>query len=154
VVVDVREAEARAHRLIDRPQACPDVDLSGSGLGGELLPDWYDDWLRVERERLRQLRLHALEALAERLIGLGRHAEAIEVALEAVMCEPLRESAHRMLIAAHLAEGNRYEALRQYRRYCRAMREDLGLGPSEQLTALVAPLGADTARLDAEATVR
>jgi DNA-binding SARP family transcriptional activator len=29
----------------------------------ELLPDWSEDWLIAERERFRQIRLHALEAL-------------------------------------------------------------------------------------------
>ena len=35
-----------------------------AALQGEILPDWYDDWLTMERETHRQLRLHALEALA------------------------------------------------------------------------------------------
>jgi DNA-binding SARP family transcriptional activator len=140
VAVDVREAEARAQRLIECRQSGGEDDLSVGGLGGTLLSNWYDDWVIVERERLRQLRLHALEALAERLTGVGRYAEAIQVALEAVLEEPLRESAHGILIAAHLAEGNRYEAILQYRSYCRAMQNELGLGPSDRLTALVVDL--------------
>ena len=39
---------------------------------GELLPDWYDDWVAIERERLRALRAHALEALCEQLTAAGQ----------------------------------------------------------------------------------
>ena len=41
-------------------------------LYGELLPSWYDDWVLLERERLRQLRMHAWEALSEKLVRAGR----------------------------------------------------------------------------------
>ena len=50
----------------------------------DLLPDWYDDWLIVERERYRQLRFHALEALSEQAACCGRFADAIELALQVV----------------------------------------------------------------------
>ena len=74
---------------------------------GELLPHWYDDWVVIERERFRQLRLHALDALCESLAAAGRYAAAVEAGRASVAAEPLRESAHRLLIQAHLAEGNR-----------------------------------------------
>jgi len=62
-------------------------------LSADLLPDWYDDWVLLEAEDWRQLRLHALEALAGRLIALGRWGEAANAAGAAVRAEPLRESA-------------------------------------------------------------
>ena len=56
--------------------------LDLAALKGEILPDWYDDWLLLERERIRQLRLHALEAIrCTRLTAAGRFGEAIEAAL-------------------------------------------------------------------------
>jgi DNA-binding SARP family transcriptional activator len=109
-------------------------------LDGELLPDWYDDWVVLERERFRQLGLHALEALADRLIARRRLGEALRAALAAVSVEPLRESAHRTLIRVHLAEGNAGEALRQYGLCRRVLDEQLGLAPSAELEALVAGL--------------
>jgi len=105
---------------------------------GALLPEWDDDWVALERERLTQLRLHALEHLCAELTEEGRFGEAVDAALAAVRADPHRESAHRALIAAHLAEGNAAEAVRRYRA-CRAMlRRDLGVGPSEQLERLIA----------------
>jgi DNA-binding SARP family transcriptional activator len=106
--------------------------------GGELLPDWYDDWLVTERERLRQLRLHALEESVRVLIERGRLSEAIDLGLRAVAMEPLRESAHRLVIRAHLAEGNRAEALRQYRCCADLLRHELAVEPSAQMAVLLA----------------
>ena len=55
--------------------------------------------------------------------------------------EPLRESAHRVLIDAHVGAGNRGEALRQFR-VCRALLErELGLPPGPDLVAAAARAG-------------
>ena len=43
----------------------------------------------------------------------------------------------RTLIRAHLAEGNRVEALRQFALYGRLMRDELGLEPSPDVSALL-----------------
>lgn len=43
---------------------------------GELLPDWCDDWLVVDREQRHQMRLHALEQLSDRLAAAGRPPRA------------------------------------------------------------------------------
>jgi DNA-binding SARP family transcriptional activator len=74
VRVDVREAVAHARRVVGDPEVPSAGDLDGAELLGELLPDWYDDWVLVERERLRQLRVHALEHICRRLTALGRVA--------------------------------------------------------------------------------
>ncbi len=56
--------------------------------------------------------------------------------MTAVAVEPLRESAQRALVAAHLAEGNRTESLRSFEVYRRVLRRELGVEPSPELTAL------------------
>ena len=137
VDVDLRRALALARRLLDGSADAADVDEGQAALGAELLPDWYDDWLLFERERYRQLSLHALEALAERLGRDGDVARGVEAALSAVRSEPLRESAHRVLIRLHLAEGNRGEALRQYELCRRLLRDRLGVEPSPELDRLL-----------------
>jgi DNA-binding SARP family transcriptional activator len=104
---------------------------------GDLLPGWYDDWVLVERERIRELRLHALEALTARLIDKGRFAEAVDAALVAVASDPLRESAHRAVVRSYLAEGNHGAALRQYQRYRTVLRAELDLEPSPAMLELV-----------------
>ncbi|WP_435599758.1 AfsR/SARP family transcriptional regulator [Streptomyces sp. C10-9-1] len=103
----------------------------------DLLPGWDEDWVLVERERLRQLRLHALDALAEALTREGRPALALEAAWAGVRAEPLRESAHRAVVSVHLAEGNLHEAIRHYCAYRRLVLDELGVEPSPRFTRLL-----------------
>ena len=137
VRVDLHDARDMASRLLDARSPCAEEALDRRAFEGELLPGWYDDWLLLERERHRQLSLHALEALCERLTAAGRFGEAVLAGMAAVNAEPMRESAQRLLIRAHLREGNRGEALRQYRLYVDLLRRELGLEPSEAITELV-----------------
>jgi DNA-binding SARP family transcriptional activator len=134
VAVDLREAEAAAQRILEVGE--PDEGFEPAELGNDLLPDWYDDWVLLERERFRQVRLHALDALCERLTTGGRLEEALEVGLSAVAAEPLRESAHRAVIRVHLAEGNTAEAIRQYRLCRRLLKEQLDVEPSRRMQEL------------------
>jgi DNA-binding SARP family transcriptional activator len=113
------------------------LSLTVADLTCDLLPDWYDDWVQNEREGLRLTRLHALEKLARKLSASGRHADAIQAAFAAIRLEPLRESAHQTLIEMHLAEGNRSEAWRQFQRYRRLLRGELGVDPSESMCCLI-----------------
>jgi len=106
-------------------------------LSQELLNDWSESWILIEQERYHQLRLHALEALGELLTRTGRHAQAVAAAMEALACDPLRETAHRLLMTAHLAEGNRKEAINAFDRCARLLREELGLDPSPEMTQLL-----------------
>jgi DNA-binding SARP family transcriptional activator len=137
VTVDAREAAEWSRRILHGTSRGPDVFLNDNFLQAELLPDWYDDWVVVERERLRELQLHALEVLCERWTQRGQFAQAMDAALAAVRLEPLRESAHRLLIKVHLAEGNQAAALRQYKLYRRQLRLALDLEPSRQMDDVV-----------------
>jgi DNA-binding SARP family transcriptional activator len=139
VIVDIDVATRSARDALDDRTDVPVAPMVVTQLrdDGELLPDWYDDWVLIERERFRQLRLHALEALCHRLSREHCHSQATEIGLAAVASEPLRESAHRALISAHLREGNAVEALRQYRLFKWLLHRELGLDPSPQLELLV-----------------
>ncbi len=137
VRVDVRDLSDWARR-VEAPSGGPrDVVLPDTALLGDLLPGWYDDWVLLERERLRQLRLQALEAVAVRLVSLGRHGEALQAAHAAVRAEPLRESAHRLVVRIHLAEGNVAEAVRAYDFFRTLLADELGVPPSRLMTRLL-----------------
>lgn len=136
VEVDVARLQASARDL-----------LEGAGLGAvstspdlfaeELLLGWDDDWALFERERIKQLCLHALEALSLLHLEAGSPAAAIDTALLAVRLEPLRESAHRAISRAHLEEGNVAQARRQFDRYRQLLHSELGLPPSAEYHKLL-----------------
>jgi DNA-binding SARP family transcriptional activator len=136
VRVDLRDAEARARTELSGASS----GIAPDALTLDLLPDWYDDWVLLERERFRQLRLRALESMCTRLAAAGRLDEALEAGQLALVGEPLRESAHRALVAIHLAEGNAAEALRQFRLCRRLLLDQLGVEPSQLMLDLVAGL--------------
>ncbi|MGX7677605.1 AfsR/SARP family transcriptional regulator [Jatrophihabitans sp. DSM 45814] len=153
VSVDLDEFQAHANELSMYADAVPDGDDAEDRPGdqrclqslrvllrAELLSGWYDDWVIYERERLQQLRLCALEALATTLRTRGLTAAALTAALGATAIEPLRESAHRALIRVHLDDGNFHAAIREYRSFRRRMMTELGVRPSPQMDALIRPL--------------
>jgi DNA-binding SARP family transcriptional activator len=136
VLVDLHALEEWASRLINESATAADLTIPRSASDAlNLLPGFYDDWVLIERERIRQRVLHALEALSEQLSAVSRFADAIESAMLATSAEPLRESAHRSLIKAHVAEGNLSEARRAYLAYQALMQRELGVLPSKNFTA-------------------
>jgi DNA-binding SARP family transcriptional activator len=139
ITIDVRDQIDLARELLKPSFTLGELDYK-SALEGELLPGWYDDWVLFERERLRQLRMHALEALADKLRRQARYGEAVEAAFAALRWDPLRESTYQSLIRTHLAEGNRAEALRQYRLCCHRLHSRLGVEPSPEMQRLVRTL--------------
>jgi DNA-binding SARP family transcriptional activator len=102
----------------------------------ELLPGWYDDWVLMERERIRQVLLHASERAAEDFLARGDPVTALALAMATVAVDPLRESAHRLVVRAHLAEGNIGEARRHVADVCQLMIDELGVPPTAALRDL------------------
>jgi DNA-binding SARP family transcriptional activator len=139
LTVDLHDVRRVALDVIARPSAAAAEAAARAVplLSAELLPGWYEDWVVHEAEAWRQLRLHALEALSRQLAAAGRHGEAVVAAQAAVSGDPLRETAHAVLIDAHLREGNRSEAVRAFERYRRRLRDELGLEPTPSLRAAV-----------------
>jgi DNA-binding SARP family transcriptional activator len=138
VVIDARVTYDWAARVISGEVDGDDLSTRWVSVGAlDLLPGWYDDWAVTERDRLRQRYLHALEILSPLLSLRGRHADAVEVAMVAAQADPLRESAHRALIEAHVAEGNLSEARRDFIAYRDLVRRELCVEPGRELCALV-----------------
>jgi DNA-binding SARP family transcriptional activator len=156
--LDVDELTTMARTAAD---PCVQLESGGHYRGiidaGELLPGWYDDWVVLARERLRLLRLNALELLSSRLLGGGQIVWAMESALASARAEPLRESAHNAVLSVHVACGNVSEARRYYRYVRHLLRTELGVEPGESLRRLAAQVerraGVDAGRARASAEV-
>lgn len=143
VDIDLREATALAQQIVAGDRIRSDREVSALCDARTLLPGWDDDWVQVERESFRQLRLHALEAACEGLASAGRFAAAVQAGLAARTDDPLRESARRVLIKAYVAEGNPAEALREYRSSRCVLSAELHIRPSTQMEELMRSLGLD-----------
>lgn len=137
VAVDFRASETLAHRILHGSSALTEADIDDVLLSADLLPDWTEDWVLVQREYHTQLRVRALEALCRRFSEMGQFGQAVQAGILAVSVEPLRESAQRVLVAAHLAEGNVAAGLKQYDSFRTLLRDELKLEPSPQMQDLI-----------------
>ena len=133
---DLHEATELAHRLIDGEASTPSGPVARL-LHHDLLPDWAEDWLEVERARFHQLRLHALDALCDRHAREQRYAAAVDTALAAIDADPYRESSRRCLVAAYLGEGNVRDAIDEVRTFERLLAEELEAEPTNALRSMI-----------------
>ena len=136
VEVDLHGTIDRARRLLAQDHT-PEDGADVEALRGELLPGWEEEWLLLERQRIHQLQIHALDTLSRRFRAQGRHAEAIDTALAAIALEPLREASHGALIAAYVADGNVAAAVRQLASLCALLDRELSVAPSRAFLAEV-----------------
>ncbi len=98
--------------------------------GGDLLPALYDDWVLLERERLRQAFLAGLEKLVVLLEQAGEYAAAIGYAQRLLRHDPLHEAAYQHLMRLHARSGDRASAVRIYRTCATVLERELGVEPS------------------------
>jgi predicted ATPase/DNA-binding SARP family transcriptional activator len=96
----------------------------------------FEDWLLVQRMRLRELALHLLHALTQLQLQRGHTAAAIESATRLLGLDAWREEAHRQLMLALARSGQRTAALTQYETCRRLLAAELNVPPSPETTAL------------------
>jgi DNA-binding SARP family transcriptional activator len=104
----------------------------------ELLPGWYEDWVILEQNRLRNFRLRVLVGHARRWLEQGDSENAVEAARSAVELEPLQEASVGLLMRAELKLGNRAGALHTFEDFKERLASELGVGPSADLAQLAA----------------
>ena len=138
LTVDMRRVSTACESMMTGGQVPELVDLQLIISASDLLPSWDEEWLMAERERFRELRLAALEAAGTSLIGSAQPGLALVALGAATRSEPYRDTARRLLIEAHLRRGNYAEALREFDRYRRLLRDDLGIAPSAETLSMIA----------------
>ena len=143
--VDAKEIERLSDSEIDAPIA-QSLNRLISLYSGDLLPDFYDDWILIERERLRALYVDALLRLIQHARSSGEYARVIELAQKLLATEPANETAHQHLIFCYLALGDRAAALKQYATCERALRDELNVAPAPETRALYARAQTQEAR--------
>lgn len=101
----------------------------------ELLPGWYDDWVLLERERLRNRQLRALHAHARASMCQGDASAAEHAAQLAVEVDPLDETSLQLLVEAYVAQGKAAQARRCFLTFQTRLQRELGVAPSPCLVA-------------------
>jgi SARP family transcriptional regulator, regulator of embCAB operon len=129
------EAEAALGRN-DLEAARRAAALVESLIRGPFLPGDDGTWVEQKRRELAGVRARALSALAEACLGAGETQDSVRWAAQAIDAEPFRESGYRLLMEAHIAGGNRAEALRVYERCRHLLAEELGAFPSPETEAV------------------
>lgn len=156
--VDVETASdalARARSALDEGPAhvARDHALHAvSGTTGEFLPGAHTRWVQRERAQLHEAHVQSLELLSQAALVCGDHLQALRAAERATSLEPVRESAHLRVLSAHLAAGNRGEAIHAYHRCRQALAGELGVSPSPETEATYRRLLSEDSRELPEAT--
>jgi predicted ATPase/DNA-binding SARP family transcriptional activator len=103
--------------------------------GGDLLPDFYQDWVIAERERLGQDYIKVLEHYVEWLNSEGHYAEAIQACQRLLRRDSLREETYRQLMRLYATRGESTKMLRTYEACVDVLGRDLGIEPSAETQA-------------------
>ncbi|TPN76712.1 alpha/beta fold hydrolase [Mesorhizobium sp. CU2] len=110
--------------------------------GFALKEEPFEDWLRIERERLRMMAIAALDRLVAHYARSDEPAACIKAAMRLLAMEPLREDAHRAMMRSYATQGRISLALKQYE-FCRnALQRELRLMPEPETRALYEELRA------------
>jgi DNA-binding SARP family transcriptional activator len=110
---------------------------------GDFLDGFYQDWVLLERERLRGRYLRTLERLLSYHKQTTNYRAALRVARRLAAVEPLHEAAHREVMRLYHLLGRDAEAIAQYERCQRILREEMDLDPAPETVALYETLQAN-----------
>lgn len=141
--IETLPIESQAKKLSELAKV---VDLyEGEFLAGFNLPNAleYDEWQRIVQEKLHAQMMQALRILQQRYADQGSWAELARMARRQLEIVPWLESAHRHLIQALAAQGQRQAALTQYEKCCTILRDELGAEPARSTQGLAQRLRDD-----------
>jgi DNA-binding SARP family transcriptional activator len=141
--LDVAEFESRcalAEQASTPDQRATLYSQAVSFYSGELLPDCYEEWCTLERDRLQCLYLRALGRLVNYHAKRQHYDQAIDYARRILSADGLREEVHRALIDLYLSAGQPAAALRQYRACEDVLQRELAVKPAPETQALLAKI--------------
>ncbi|GAB4533400.1 MAG: hypothetical protein Kow0063_15290 [Anaerolineae bacterium] len=96
----------------------------------------FDDWQFFQADHLRRELARVLEGLVCAHCAQGNYRAALDYARRWLRLDPLHEETHRQLMRLYAWAGQRPAALRQYQECARILKDELGISPSEETSAL------------------
>ena len=131
------QALADARRARPAAAALPDLQRAIAAYGGDFLADLAaGEWAQTRRDELRRAFESALLATGRLHAAAGRHQPAVTAFRRAVAHEPLNETAHRELMTSWARLGETARAVQHYRELEQMLREQVGVPPAAETTAL------------------
>ncbi len=128
----------------ENEQAIEKLEEAVSLYRGEYLSDLaVSEWATQRREELHGNYLNGLQRLGDLLAGTGSYDRAIAIYSKLLALDNLQEPAHRALMRCYAFNGDRVLALRQYKTLVEVLRDELGIAPSQETTALYRSLQGD-----------
>ena len=103
---------------------------------GDLLPEIYDDWLDVIRERYRNVYLRCLGELISEARRNANFPLAIETARQVLAVDPWREDVVRRIISMRYESGDAAGALSEYAGFAKRLRTEMGAEPMPETSAV------------------
>jgi len=138
-VVSVDAVEFARRAAVGTPEA---LAAAAALYGGDFLDGLvvhetgFEEWLLLERARLRELAIDVLGRLLVQQGDAGRVKDAIQTGVRLIGLDPAQETAHRLLMRLYVQQGRRGAALRQYQTCVAALRRELGAAPEAATRAL------------------
>ncbi|MBI5302772.1 MAG: tetratricopeptide repeat protein [Chloroflexi bacterium] len=137
--VDAREISDFRFQIADLGSSQSTIENLQSEIDlyrGDLLAEFYDDWILPERERLRAIYIDALLQLTQHRRAKSEYTRAIEFAQKILATDSANEKAYQHIIFCLVATGDRIGALKQYDECAKKLRDELGVEPSQETIAL------------------
>ena len=129
-----------ALRSVQILQSLAALDRAVELYTGPFLDGDDDDWILEQRERLHCLYVRALNALMYGLSEQNRYEDALACGRRILAADPMRETIQRSVMLLYVLNGQRIEALRQFERCVRVLRDDCDVEPmpeTQELNSLI-----------------
>jgi len=137
VEIDVAVFEELANRSTRKALERAAALYTGDLLVGFTLRELpFEDWLRAERNRLRERALHVLRQILSVEIAAADLEPAVQTAIHFLAIEPFSEPVHRTLMRLYDRLGRRSAALRQYHFCADLLQRELGVAPEPETRRL------------------
>lgn len=94
------------------------------------------DWVLTEREKMFNIKIRGMTMLMHWRGEQRRYEDALEIGRRLLAEDPFREAAQCEVMWLYVLNGQRAQALRQYKEYCELLRDELGIDPMPETLAL------------------
>src|SRR5262245_45648204 len=103
----------------------------------------FEEWLRLNRERLRSQAIDAMKKLLSHNVRQKAFDHAIQVGIRLLGLEPFDEAIHRTMMALYAETGRRSAALQQYEQCVEVLSRELNTEPEAETRELYRRLVAE-----------